>query len=129
MLSLPPLHKISLSPSVSKMDNLVNSFKFVLISLLFLCVHNMLHVNAQWPKGGLTRYYEFKVQMLKVNKLCNTRNIVTINQMYPGPVMYAQEDDRVIVKLTNETPYNATIHWYLYNITCVFLFYLLQDSF
>lgn len=52
--------------------------------------------------------------MLKVNKLCQTREIVTINQMYPGPVVYAQEDDRIIVKLTNETPYNTTIHWYTF---------------
>ncbi|OAY70332.1 Laccase-6 [Ananas comosus] len=53
-----------------------------------------------------------KVQTLKVTKLCKTRDIVTINGMYPGPVVYAQEDDRVIVKVTNETPYNATIHWH-----------------
>ncbi|KAI7741818.1 hypothetical protein M8C21_003251 [Ambrosia artemisiifolia] len=72
----------------------------------------MVQAIAQWPKGGSTRFYEFKVQMLQVKKLCNTRSIVTINQMYPGPVVYAQEDDRVIVKLTNETPYNATIHWH-----------------
>ncbi|KAF8412088.1 hypothetical protein HHK36_000042 [Tetracentron sinense] len=32
--------------------------------------------------------------------------------MYPGPVVYAQEGDRVVVKVTNETPYNATIHWH-----------------
>ncbi|KAK1425275.1 hypothetical protein QVD17_20625 [Tagetes erecta] len=94
------------------MVNLVTTFKYVLISLLYLCVHNMVHVMAQWPKGGSTRFYDFKVQMLKVNKLCNTRDIVTINQIYPGPVVYAQEDDRVVVKLTNETPYNATIHWH-----------------
>ncbi|PWA75610.1 laccase [Artemisia annua] len=94
------------------MGNLVNLSKYVLISLLFICANNMVHVMAQWPKGGSTKYYDFKVQMLKVNKLCDTRNIVTINQKYPGPVVYAQEDDRVIVKLTNETPYNATIHWH-----------------
>ncbi|XP_023729092.1 laccase-6 [Lactuca sativa] len=93
---------------------MANSSKHGLISLLFLCIfaHNMLHVMSQWPKGGSTRYYDFKVQMLKVNKLCQTREIVTINQMYPGPVVYAQEDDRIIVKLTNETPYNTTIHWH-----------------
>ncbi|KAI3719557.1 hypothetical protein L6452_20459 [Arctium lappa] len=94
------------------MAKLVNSFNYILLSLLFLCANNMLHSMAQWPKGGSTRFYDFKVQMLKVNKLCSTRDIVTINQMYPGPVVYAQEDDRIIVKLTNETPYNATIHWH-----------------
>ncbi|KAH1073764.1 hypothetical protein J1N35_026092 [Gossypium stocksii] len=66
----------------------------------------------KWPAGGSTRFYDFKVQTMKVNKLCNTKEIVTINKMFPGPIVYAQEDDRIIVKVTNETPYNATIHWH-----------------
>ncbi|KAF5761587.1 putative laccase [Helianthus annuus] len=94
------------------MVKLVTTFKYALLSLLYLYSHNWLHVMAQSPKAGSTRFYDFKVQLLEVNKLCNTRNIVTINQKYPGPVVYAQEDDRVIVKLTNESPYNATIHWH-----------------
>ncbi|KAJ3706637.1 hypothetical protein LUZ61_010342 [Rhynchospora tenuis] len=49
---------------------------------------------------------------MEVSKLCKSTNIVTINGIYPGPVLYAQEDDRVIVKVTNETPYNASIHWH-----------------
>ncbi|KAJ8540080.1 hypothetical protein K7X08_026469 [Anisodus acutangulus] len=39
-----------------------------------------------------------------------TADIPTINGMYPGPVVYAQEDDKVIVRVTNESPYNITIH-------------------
>ncbi|XP_076905961.1 laccase-6-like [Bidens hawaiensis] len=117
LLHLKPLHSmLSCTHFILQTNShfkMVNSFKYVLISLLFLCAHNMVKVMAhEWPKGGSTRFSEFKVQMLKVNKLCETRNIVTINQMYPGPVVYAQEDDRVIIKLTNETPYNASIHWH-----------------
>lgn len=52
-----------------------------------------------------------QVQTMKITKLCKTNKIVTINQMLPGPVVYAQEGDRVIVKVTNETPHNATVHW------------------
>lgn len=52
-----------------------------------------------------------QVQTKKVTKLCNSKDIVTINGMFPGPVVYAQEDDRIIVKVTNETPSNVTIHW------------------
>ncbi|XVF33137.1 hypothetical protein REPUB_Repub17cG0142300 [Reevesia pubescens] len=66
----------------------------------------------EWPEGRSTRFYDFKVQTLRVTKLCNTKVIVTINKKFPGPVVYAQEDDRIIVKVTNETPYNATIHWH-----------------
>lgn len=51
--------------------------------------------------------------MTRVTKLCNTMDIVTVNGMYPGPVLYAQEDDRVAVKVINESPYNITVHWYV----------------
>ncbi|KAL8227854.1 hypothetical protein R6Q57_015438 [Mikania cordata] len=115
MFSHPPTHKnlTIKDQSASKMVSLITAFKYALISSLYhLCAHNMHHVMAQWPNGGSTRFYDFKVQMLEINKLCNTRSIVTINKMYPGPVIYAQEDDQVIVKLTNESPYNTTIHWH-----------------
>ncbi|KAA8516194.1 hypothetical protein F0562_019373 [Nyssa sinensis] len=91
------------------MANFIISFT-LWVSLLFCA--QIVHVIAQWPGGTSTRFYEFKVQTTRTTKLCNTKDIVTINGMFPGPVVYAQEDDRVIVKVTNETPYNATIHWH-----------------
>ncbi|KAJ4784139.1 Laccase [Rhynchospora pubera] len=66
----------------------------------------------RWPVGGSTRFYEFKVNTMKVTKLCHTRDIVTVNGLYPGPVVYAQEDDRVIIKVINEAQTNVTIHWH-----------------
>ncbi|KAL0428710.1 UNVERIFIED_CONTAM: Laccase-6 [Sesamum radiatum] len=80
--------------------------------LSLLSSAHSVHGLSRWPGGSSTRFYEFKVQTKKVTKLCNTKDIVTINDMFPGPVVYAQEDDRVIVRLTNLTPYNATIHWH-----------------
>ncbi|KAK0583078.1 hypothetical protein LWI29_033079 [Acer saccharum] len=53
-----------------------------------------------------------EIQTMRVTKLCNTKEIVTVNNMFPGPVVYAQEDDRIIIKVTNQSPYNATIHWH-----------------
>ncbi|KAK2971723.1 hypothetical protein RJ640_004017 [Escallonia rubra] len=92
------------------MANLITSFRYICLGLL-LYAHSM-YVMAQWPRGGSTRFYDFKVQTMSVTKLCNTKEIVTINKMFPGPVVYAEEDDRVIIKVTNETPHNATIHWH-----------------
>ncbi|OIW02298.1 hypothetical protein TanjilG_11192 [Lupinus angustifolius] len=62
--------------------------------------------------GESTRFYDFKVQTKTIAKLCSSKDIVTINGMFPGPVVYAQEDDRIIVKDTNKTPFNVTIHWH-----------------
>ncbi|KAK8702416.1 hypothetical protein V6N13_020771 [Hibiscus sabdariffa] len=88
------------------------AFCFLCLSLSMSYYLRAFHAMAhEWPVGGSTRFYDFKVQTLRVTKLCNTKEIVTINKMFPGPVVYAQEDDRIIVKVTNETPYNATIHW------------------
>ncbi|KAK9122202.1 hypothetical protein Syun_019819 [Stephania yunnanensis] len=86
----------------------------LLLLLAFLSYKTTLHVAAkQWPVlGSSTRFYDFKVQTRRITKLCETKNVVTINGMFPGPVVYAQEGDRVIVKVTNETPHNATIHWH-----------------
>lgn len=55
--------------------------------------------------------YDKQIQTMTVNKLCNSKQIVTVNNMFPGPVVYAQQGDRLIVRVSNESPYNATIHW------------------
>ncbi|KAJ0040909.1 hypothetical protein Pint_28243 [Pistacia integerrima] len=62
------------------------------------------------------------VQTTSITKLCKTSTIVTVNGMYPGPTIYAREDDRVIVKVTNLTPYNLSIHWHgvRQRLTCWF---------
>lgn len=51
--------------------------------------------------------------MKNMTKLCSTKPIVTINGKFPGPTLYAREDDNVIVNLTNSVSYNVTIHWYV----------------
>ncbi|KAJ8650189.1 hypothetical protein MRB53_003212 [Persea americana] len=86
-----------------------HSLLFLLTFLLSCAFHAFA---TPWPVGGSTKFYDFKVQTTRVTKVCKSRAIVTINGMFPGPVVYAQEDDRVIVKVTNETPHNATIHWH-----------------
>ncbi|KAJ8440633.1 hypothetical protein Cgig2_031050 [Carnegiea gigantea] len=71
-----------------------------------------LPIMARHPGRRSTQFFDFKVQVTRITKLCNTKDIVTINGMYPGPVVYAQEDDKVAVKVTNESPHNITIHWH-----------------
>ncbi|XP_010544851.1 PREDICTED: laccase-6 [Tarenaya hassleriana] len=78
-----------------------------LIPLLFL-----LHVMTVAGRSSATRFYHFKVQTMRLTRLCQTNEIVTINGKFPGPAIRAQEDDRVIVTVTNRTPYNTTIHWH-----------------
>ncbi|OAY62136.1 laccase-6 [Manihot esculenta] len=87
------------------------------LSFMILCLtisslaYTALSV-PDWPAGRSTRFYDFKLHTMTVKKLCNTKKIVAVNNMSPGPVVYAQQGDRVIVRVTNESPYNATIHWH-----------------
>ncbi|CAJ2663058.1 unnamed protein product [Trifolium pratense] len=92
------------------MANLVTLFMmwFIVVCTIYnvkLLVHGSV-------RGESTRFYDFKVQTKRVTKLCNSKDIVTVNGMFPGPVIYAQEDDRIIVKVTNKTPFNVTLHWH-----------------
>ncbi|RZC01523.1 Laccase-6 isoform D [Glycine soja] len=92
------------------MANLITLFSLWL-SMMSTIYSVKLIANGS-TKGESTRFYDFKVQTKRVTKLCNSKDIVTINGMFPGPVVYAQEDDRIIVKVTNMTPFNVTIHWH-----------------
>ncbi|KAM0821912.1 hypothetical protein ACQ4PT_071845 [Festuca glaucescens] len=68
----------------------------------------VLIIQAQ----GITRHYDFNVQMANVTRLCGTKSIVTVNGQFPGPELIAREGDRVHVRVTNHVAHNMTIHWH-----------------
>ncbi|KAG5253317.1 hypothetical protein OIU77_017442 [Salix suchowensis] len=59
-----------------------------------------------------TRHYKFNVVMKNTSRLCSSKPIVTVNGMFPGPTLYAREDDTVLVKVVNRVKYNVSIHWH-----------------
>nr|WBW48347.1 laccase 4 [Paeonia lactiflora] len=58
------------------------------------------------------RHYKFNVVMRNSTKLCSSKPIVTVNGQFPGPTLYAREDDTVLVKVVNHVKYNISIHWH-----------------
>ncbi|XP_030451293.1 laccase-4-like isoform X1 [Syzygium oleosum] len=74
----------------------------------------MLMVAVMLPAAaeGLVRHYKFSVVMKNVTKLCASKPIVTVNGKFPGPTLYAREDDTVLVRVVNHVSYNVTIHWH-----------------
>ncbi|XP_022765049.1 laccase-22-like [Durio zibethinus] len=58
------------------------------------------------------RHYSFTVVLKNTTRLCATKPIVTVNGKFPGPTLYAREDDNVLVRVTNHVQYNVTIHWH-----------------
>ncbi|XP_041000470.1 laccase-4-like [Juglans microcarpa x Juglans regia] len=61
---------------------------------------------------SLVRHYNFNVVLKNTTKLCATKAIATVNGQFPGPTLYAREDDTVIVRVTNHITHNVTIHWH-----------------
>ncbi|EOA32960.1 hypothetical protein CARUB_v10016290mg [Capsella rubella] len=72
----------------------------------------IVFLSLQYLAEANIRRYKFNVVMKNITKLCSTKPIVTINGKFPGPTLYAREDDNVIVNLTNNVNYNVTIHWH-----------------
>ncbi|GLT67459.1 hypothetical protein SLA2020_397690 [Shorea laevis] len=61
---------------------------------------------------SLVRHYKFGVVLKNTTKLCATKPLLTVNGQFPGPTLYAREDDTVIVRVTNHVTHNVTIHWH-----------------
>ncbi|EXB76109.1 hypothetical protein L484_006544 [Morus notabilis] len=60
----------------------------------------------------LVRHYNFSVVLTNTTKLCSSKPTVTVNGQFPGPTLYAREDDNVIVRVINHVNRNLTIHWH-----------------
>ncbi|KFK44563.1 hypothetical protein AALP_AA1G273400 [Arabis alpina] len=61
---------------------------------------------------GAIRKYTFNVVTKQVTRLCSTKQIVTVNGKFPGPTIYANEDDTILVNVVNNVKYNVSIHWH-----------------
>lgn len=48
---------------------------------------------------------------MRVNRLCNSTDIIAVNGQLPGPTIEVNDGDEVVVNVTNGSPYNLTIHW------------------
>ncbi|EXC01488.1 hypothetical protein L484_022065 [Morus notabilis] len=60
----------------------------------------------------MVRHYKFNVVLKNSTKLCSSKQIVTVNGKFPGPTIYAREDDTLLVKVVNHVKYNLSIHWH-----------------
>ncbi|XP_051122768.1 laccase-4-like [Andrographis paniculata] len=58
------------------------------------------------------RHYKFDVVQKNITRLCTSKSIITVNGKFPGPTIYAREDDTVIVRVVNHVKDNVTIHWH-----------------
>ncbi|CAI0375794.1 unnamed protein product, partial [Linum tenue] len=45
-------------------------------------------------------------------RLCNKKQILTVNGEFPGPTLYVHRGDTIIVEVINNSPHNVTLHWH-----------------
>lgn len=74
----------------------------------FLCIIFL----APWMASAALVEYNFTIGTQNVTRVCNTETIVTVNGEYPGPTIYVNDGDNLIVQVQNDGPYNVTIHWH-----------------
>lgn len=56
-------------------------------------------------------------------RLCSSKSIVTVNGKFPGPTIYAREDDTVLIRVINRVKYNVSIHWYVKPLSRLYCIY------
>ncbi|KAL3622819.1 Laccase-4 [Castilleja foliolosa] len=78
------------------------------------CVRVLILAACLFPMlvESRVRHYKFNVVMTNTTRLCSTKPIVTVNDKFPGPTIYAREDDTLLIKVVNHVKYNVSIHWH-----------------
>lgn len=70
-------------------------------------------VNYMAHKSSIQiHHHTFTIEVTPIQRLCQMHNIVTVNGQLPGPTLYVNNGDNVVVTISNNGPYNATIHWH-----------------
>ncbi|XP_031493286.1 uncharacterized protein LOC116259570 [Nymphaea colorata] len=81
--------------------------KLLLLQILgFLLSSSLLGALAK------THYHDFVVAPTSYTRLCETKDILTVNGQFPGPTLYVHKGDTVIINVYNQAPYNVTLHWH-----------------
>ncbi|CAN6441939.1 unnamed protein product [Victoria cruziana] len=64
------------------------------------------------PVSAAVHHHEWVVAWTPYTRLCETKEIITINGQFPGPTLYANKGDAVIINAYNYANYSVTLHWH-----------------
>lgn len=53
-----------------------------------------------------------QVQETPYSKLCSNKSILTVNGQFPGPTIYVNQGDTLVIDVINNSTENITIHWH-----------------
>ncbi|CAH9113277.1 unnamed protein product [Cuscuta epithymum] len=63
-------------------------------------------------QASVVHRHKFIVEETAYTRLCSSKKIITVNGQFPGPVLYANKGDTLIVDVYNKGTQNITIHWH-----------------
>ncbi|XP_027367017.1 laccase-15-like [Abrus precatorius] len=81
------------------------------MKIAILQILGILFLNVLLSCQAL-RHHKFVVRDAPFTKLCSTKNILTVNGQFPGPTLYVNKGETIIVDVYNRANYNITIHWH-----------------
>ncbi|KAL9224740.1 hypothetical protein vseg_000749 [Gypsophila vaccaria] len=61
---------------------------------------------------GKTHHFKFEIRSATFTRLCNSKEILTVNGQYPGPTLKVHTGDTMFIKVLNKGKYNITLHWH-----------------
>lgn len=82
------------------------------VGVLILVVIGVVNYTTHRSNSLQTHHHIFNIEVSTIERLCQKHNIVTVNGQLPGPTLYVNDGDAVVVEIYNKGPYNATIHWH-----------------
>ncbi|XVE99826.1 hypothetical protein REPUB_Repub03eG0235000 [Reevesia pubescens] len=80
-------------------------------SIIFLGIFILISSALSLTNAEIQRH-QFVIQATPVKRLCKTHNSITVNGMFPGPLLEVRNGDTLEVKVVNKARYNVTIHWH-----------------
>lgn len=83
-------------------------FNFLLFTL---CLENCV--------SAATVHFSIVLTWARRNVAGFTRDIVLMNNQYPGPPLILNQGDSVIFDVHNECPFNVTVHFHGKNLTAL----------
>ncbi|ONK73947.1 uncharacterized protein A4U43_C03F1220, partial [Asparagus officinalis] len=87
----------------------------LLPTYLYLCSRaHAMSMNENDAENVVTRtyYHDFSVKSTACTRLCETKNILTVNEQFPGPTLRAHRLDTLVVNVHNQADHNISIHWH-----------------
>jgi laccase len=81
------------------------------MALQALLVITMLVAVFTQHAMAKTHYLNWSVENATLTRDCHTVTVATVNGISPGPTVIIDEDDTLVVTVTNKQIYPVTLHW------------------